>query len=48
MDVSSMEPMLPEEAERSLDDVTFELVREASMLAGRVHPLVQDASKKDN
>ena len=38
-----MEPMLPEEAERSLDDVTFELVREASMLAGRVHPHVQDA-----
>lgn len=38
-----MEPMLPEEAERSLDDVTFELVREASMLAGRVQPLVQDA-----
>ena len=38
-----MEPMLPEEAERSLDDVTFELVREASMLAGRVHPVVQDA-----
>ena len=38
-----MEPMLPEEAERSLDDVTFELVREASMLAGRLHPLVQDA-----
>ena len=38
-----MEPMLPEEAERSLDDVTFELVREASMLAGRVHPMVQDA-----
>ncbi len=38
-----MEPMLPEEAERSLDDVTFELVREASMLAGRVHPLVQDS-----
>ena len=37
-----MEPMLPEEAERGLDDVTFELIREASMLAGRVHPLVQD------
>ena len=43
MDVRSMEPMLPEEAERSLGDITFELVREASMLAGRVHPLVQDA-----
>jgi Fic family protein len=42
MDISSMEPMLPWEAERSLDDVTFELVREASMLAGRVHPLVQE------
>ena len=37
-----MEPLLPEEAERRLDDVTFELVREASMLAGRMHPLVQD------
>ena len=43
MDVSSMEPMLPEEAERGLDDVTFELIREASMLAGRVQPIVQDA-----
>lgn len=38
-----MEPMLPEEAERSLDDVTFELTREASMLAGRLHPAVQES-----
>ena len=37
-----MEPLLPEEAERRLNDVAFELVREASMLAGRVHRLVQD------
>ena len=43
MDVSSIEPMLWEEPERSLDDVIFKLVREASMLAGRVHPMVQDA-----
>ncbi|MBA2920772.1 Fic family protein [Sphingomonas sp. MAH-20] len=33
--------MLPEEAERSLDDLTFELIREASMLAGRLNPTVQ-------
>lgn len=43
MDVASTEPMLPEEAGRGLDDGTFELIREASMLAGRVHPLVQDS-----
>lgn len=36
-----MEPMLPEEAERGLDDLTLELVAAASKLAGRVHPLVQ-------
>lgn len=34
MDVSSMEPMLPEEAERSLEDVTFELVR--ALLTGEL------------
>lgn len=30
-----MEPMLPEEAERGLDDLTVELVAEAHALAGR-------------
>lgn len=35
--------MLPEEAVTELEDVTFDLVSEASQLGGRVHPIVQNA-----
>lgn len=38
-----MAPVLPAGAQRLLGGVTFELVRDASMLAGRVHPIVQEA-----
>lgn len=38
-----MEPMLPSEGERGLEDVSFELVSQANALAGRVHPLVRRA-----
>ncbi|MBN8500082.1 MAG: Fic family protein [Sphingomonadales bacterium] len=38
-----MEPLIPEEAVGALDDAALELVAEANRLAGRVHPLVQQA-----
>lgn len=41
MDVSAMEPMLPEEAVRDLEDGAVALVGEANRLAGRVHPILQ-------
>jgi len=43
MNVAMMEPMLPSEGERSLEDVTFELASQSNALAGRVHPLVREA-----
>lgn len=38
-----MEPMVPEEAVGAMDDAALALVAEANRLAGRVHPLVQQA-----
>jgi hypothetical protein len=38
MNISTMEPMLPEAAERSLEDAAVTPISEASMLADRVHP----------
>ena len=43
MNVAMMEPMLPAEGERSLEDISFELVSQSNALAGRVHPLVRKA-----
>jgi Fic family protein len=43
MDITSMEPLIPEEAVGALDDAALELVAEANRLAGRVHPLVQQS-----
>lgn len=40
INVASMEPMLPEEANRSLEDVAFELTSKASSLAGQINPIV--------
>jgi Fic family protein len=37
---SAMEPMLPEESNRALEDVAFELTKKASSLAGQVNPTV--------
>ncbi len=37
-----MEPMVPEEASRELDDEVVTLIAEAHQLAGRVHPILQD------
>jgi Fic family protein len=39
-DVASMEPMLPEEANRELDDIGFDLTAKASSLTGQVNPMV--------
>jgi Fic family protein len=36
-----MEPMVPEEASRLLDDDILALVAEASQLAGRIHPILR-------
>jgi len=43
MDVATMEPMLPEQAVRALEDPALELVAEANRLAGRVHPIMQES-----
>jgi Fic family protein len=39
-DIASMEPMLPEEANRDLEDIAFDLTAKANSLAGQVHPIV--------
>jgi hypothetical protein len=36
VDIGSMEPMVPEEASRALDDYVLPLVAEAKGLAGRI------------
>ena len=43
MDLASMEPMVPEEASRALDDDILPLVAEANQLAGRVHPILRES-----
>jgi hypothetical protein len=39
-DPSVMEPMLPEEGNRALEDIAFELTTKASSPAGQVNPIV--------
>lgn len=43
MNVYSMEPMIPEEASRRLDDDIISLVAEANQLAGRIHPILRES-----
>ena len=43
MNVTSMEPMVPEEASRLLDDDILPLVAEAHQLAGRIHPILRES-----
>ncbi len=38
-----MEPMVPEEASRALDDDILPLVAEANQLAGRIHPILRES-----
>ena len=39
-DITEMEPMLPEETSRELENTAFDLIAKASSLAGQVHPIV--------
>jgi Fic family protein len=43
MNITSMEPMVPEEASRQLDDDILPLVAEANQLAGRIHPILRES-----
>jgi Fic family protein len=43
MDTTIMEPMVPEEASRLLDDDILPLIAEANRLAGRIHPILRDS-----
>lgn len=43
MDIAAMEPMVPEEDARALEDVVVDLVGEANQLAGRIHPLLRNS-----
>ncbi|ESX66630.1 filamentation protein [Mesorhizobium sp. LSHC414A00] len=42
MGTSAMEPMLPEEGVRDLEDTTAQLLLDAGRLAGRMHPIVRE------
>src|SRR5438132_13699954 len=41
--IALMEPMLPPEGERKLEDLAIDLASKASALAGRVNPVVQQS-----
>lgn len=43
IDPASMEPMLPEESSRGLEDIAFDLTSKANSLAGMLHPIVASA-----
>lgn len=43
MDTTAMEPMVPEEASRLLDDDILPLIAEANQLAGRIHPILRES-----
>jgi Fic family protein len=43
MDIRSMEPMVPGEASRELEDDIIPLVAEANRLAGRIHPILLES-----
>lgn len=43
MDIASMEPMVPEEGSRALEDDVVPLIAESHELAGRVHPILRES-----
>jgi Fic family protein len=43
MDIAAMEPMVPEETSRVLDDDILPLVAETNSLAGRIHPILRES-----
>jgi len=42
MDIAWMEPLVPEEGARALEDEVVPLIVEANQLAGRIHPILRD------
>ena len=38
-----MEPMLPPDGQRGIEDAAFDLITKASSLAGQIHPIVTEA-----
>ena len=38
-----MEPLIPSEGARGLDDEAFSLIEESNQLAGRIHPILRDS-----
>jgi len=43
MDITTMEPMVPEEGMRALEDMVVQLIAEANQLAGRIHPILRES-----
>jgi Fic family protein len=43
MDIASMEPLVPEEGVRTLEDEVLPLIAESNRLAGRIHPVLCDS-----
>jgi Fic family protein len=43
MDIASMEPLVPGETERALEDDVVSLIAESNQLAGRIHPVLRDS-----
>src|SRR5882672_8557759 len=43
MDIASMEPLVPAESTRALDDEVVALIAESNQLAGRIHPILRDS-----
>jgi Fic family protein len=43
MNAMTMEPMVPEEAVKDLEDEVVTLIAEANQLAGRVHPILRNS-----
>lgn len=41
--ISLLEPMMPPEGDRTLDDLAFDLIAKASALSGQLNPLVRDS-----
>src|ERR1700733_6505728 len=43
MDIASMEPLVPGETARALEDEMVSLIAESNQLAGRIHPILLDS-----
>jgi Fic family protein len=43
MDISAMEPVVPDESARALEDEVVPLIAEANQLAGRLHPILRES-----